>query len=173
MPSFVWQNYLIFGGMGISCGGGPVPTKPANVAMLLVIAALVAAVALATTCGVFERSSKRNAISHTPAGQGVASPRLPQIGVPTSMNRCVSAPFTVPAFLKAFDLRDNAAEVFSLSTRPGEFSCFDGMRALSCGWVIIYHVILWQSRFINNPAALVPPDGVLGQWWAMPLFNFR
>jgi len=32
-----------------------------------------------------------------------------------------------------------------------EFSCFDGMRAISCGWVIIYHVLLWQTRFIMNP----------------------
>lgn len=32
-----------------------------------------------------------------------------------------------------------------------EFSCFDGMRYFSCGWVVLYHVILWQTRFIMNP----------------------
>lgn len=45
---------------------------------------------------------------------------------------------------QAFDLRDNMAEIFSLRHRPGDFSCLDGMRAISCGWVVLYHVLLWQ-----------------------------
>lgn len=45
---------------------------------------------------------------------------------------------------QAFDLHANMKEIWSLNPRPGPFSCFDGMRAISCGWVVIYHVLLWQ-----------------------------
>ena len=64
------------------------------------------------------------------------------VGVPTLCHSpCLTHTRT---HTQAFDLRDNMKEIFHMSTRAGEFSCFDGMRAISCGWVIIYHVILWQ-----------------------------
>jgi peptidoglycan/LPS O-acetylase OafA/YrhL len=83
----------------------------------------------------------------------------------------------LPVYLSAFDVITNTKEIFSIHVRPGEFSCFDGMRGLSCFWVIIYHVILWQHTFYANPDALLPNEdqekaGFLGKWWSMPFFSF-
>lgn len=98
----------------------------------------------------------------------IISPRIPVIGQPYEPTAEVKVPF----LFDIFDLRKNTAEIFNLHVRAGEFSCFDGIRALSCWWVIAYHVILWQHHFISNPEALLPPHGILAKWWSMPLFNF-
>jgi peptidoglycan/LPS O-acetylase OafA/YrhL len=83
----------------------------------------------------------------------------------------------LPVYLSSFDVVTNMKEIFSIHVRPGEFSCFDGMRGLSCFWVIIYHVILWQHTFYANPDVLLPNEdpekaGFLGKWWSMPFFSF-
>jgi len=78
----------------------------------------------------------------------------------------------VPTFLDCFNLSKNWNEVLTLDGRGGEFSAFDGMRALSCWWVIVCHVILWQVGYMDNPMTLLPPNGILGQWWSAPFFNF-
>eukprot|EP00952_Eustigmatos_sp_NYUAD-ZCMA_P008384 34931-Eustigmatos_ZCMA.PRE.1 len=56
----------------------------------------------------------------------------------------------VPAVFKAFDVSDNLREIFNVRVRPGEFSCFDGLRAITAGWVIIFHTTLWQLKLISN-----------------------
>lgn len=65
---------------------------------------------------------------------------LPSPSNPTNPPKKINNP------KQAFDMRDNIAEIFALNKRPGEFACFDGLRAISCGWVVIYHVLLWQVR---------------------------
>lgn len=151
--------------MGVSCGGGATPSTPGSRFMFALTFILILCVAIGT---VWEYV-RRKAAAQQSAVPNTISPRLPAIGAPPAGN---TAQREVPVFFKAFDLKANMAEIFNLSVRAGEFSCFDGMRAISCGWVIIYHVILWQTRFIANPEALLPPTGVLSEWWAMPIFNF-
>lgn len=164
---------MIFAPSGIACDGRPTEAQTGNKIMIGVTVILILLCAVGTMCGSWRRSAKKlEGITRVPAGQSIISPRLPEIGVPPS-SRQVAIPRDPPALFKAFDLHDNLHEIFSLNVRPGEFSCFDGLRAISCGWVVLYHVILWQTRWINNPDALLPPNGLLGQWWAQPMFNFR
>ncbi|GAB5037765.1 nose resistant to fluoxetine protein 6-like [Nannochloropsis oceanica] len=173
----IYNDWLIFSGQGITCGAGYTPMTAGARRMIALCIILGLLIFAGTAWGFMYQRSLRK-VAEESAGVGEeeehktlpdGSPRLPQVGVPPR-ERAVARP--VPAFFKAFDLRDNLKEIFALNARPGEFSCFDGMRAISCGWVVIYHVILWQTRFIMNPEALLPPTGILAHWWAMPLFNF-
>ena len=152
--------------MGVTCGGGPTPVSSGTKIMYAITFILISLALIGTTWG-WLRDSANARVAAVP---NTISPRLPTMGQPGATTNIQQAP--IPVWFKAFDLRDNLNEIFNLQVRQGEFSCFDGLRAISCGWVVIYHVILWQTRWIANPEALLPPTGILAEWWAMPIFNF-
>lgn len=160
-----WQNLMIFGKMGVSCGGGATESTPGSKFMFAITFILI----MCALVGTAWEYVRRKAAAQQAAVPNTISPRLPAVGQPPVGS---GGHREVPVFFKAFDIKANASEIFNLQVRAGEFSCFDGMRAISCGWVIIYHVILWQTRFIANPESLLPPTGILAEWWSMPLFNF-